>query len=573
MPEISWYTAVENAKRNIGLIAEQGKFIIDMGTYMGKSWNRLDGCACVMIGRYCSIGEGVSFCAGYDHDYRRVTTSPLWIHGLEVNDDGGRMRPCRNHIIIGNDVWIGDSARIMGGVKIGNGAVIGAGAVVAKDVPPYAIVAGNPAKIVKYRFDEEQIKKLQRIKFWRWPYDKFRKNIPLMYKVEEFTDKHDVQVEIDESEFANSLRRERENGRKIGFFFSDFGEISPLWDKVIEQYALYAPKELLLVIVSNDKGNEKELEAYKDKLGSYNHAKSMIYIKNLLPAIYQNADFYIAGKNYETLECVDFVSDYDVKILSALDEDIFHWCGGSRDYIGERIEWAKSKLWKFGFEAREDIIVKERQEKILFLGNSITRHGLASYWWGDWGMAAENHDRDYVHLFLHALEDFGIKAAFEAFNFYAWEGMAHDRAEALQLIDQKLSEDLTLVVLQLGENIQSAQGLENDYAELLDFIKSRVPNVKILSIGPFWPMIEVNESEKKAADKAGVPFVDLSSLWDKEEFMCPSGYSVMGDDGEKHLVHHQGVLRHPGPKGHAEISRRLLETWGGKNTNMSSATL
>ena len=82
MTEIPWQLAVQSARDNVGLTAEQGKLMVDMGSYMGQSWNRLDGCAHVLIGRYCSIGQGVAFCAGYDHDYRRVTTSPLWIHGL-----------------------------------------------------------------------------------------------------------------------------------------------------------------------------------------------------------------------------------------------------------------------------------------------------------------------------------------------------------------------------------------------------------------------------------------------------------------------------------------------------------
>lgn len=327
MNAISWLTAVDTAKRNVGLMLDHGRIILDMGTYTGTSWDRLDGRATMMIGRYCSIGERVSFCAGYDHDYRRVTTSPLGIHGVDdIDDKNLRLRPRRNHILIGNDVWIGDNARIMGGSHIGNGVVIGAGAVVAKDVPPYAIVAGNPAKILKYRFNAEIIKKLQRIKFWRWPYDKFVKNIPLMYMVEDFVEKHDPGEMKEKNNLAQSLCNERKNGRKICFFYSDFGEDNSLWEDVVKQYALYAPKELLLVIVA--KGVKGEWEAYRNKLIMVDNAgKTMLYINKLVPALYQNADFYVAGRNYETLECVDFCSDYDVKILSALDEDIFYWCG------------------------------------------------------------------------------------------------------------------------------------------------------------------------------------------------------------------------------------------------------
>ena len=342
MLEISWCTAVENAKKKQFLLAENGNIMVDWGTYVGQGWNRLDGCAHVLIGRYCSIGQKVALCAGYDHDYRRVTTSPLWIHGLGVNDDGGRMRPRRNHILIGNDVWIGDGARIMGGVQVGNGAVIGAGAVVAKDVPPYAIVAGNPSQVIKYRFSEDIIAKLQRIKFWRWPYDKFQENLPLMYDTAAFVDKFDTGIMRDESNLSKLLQGEREKGRKVCFFYGDIGTESSLLEQVLEQYALYAPRDFLLVVAGS--GKEEDLYALRGKFESYKSGKGMLYVKGLSQALFQNADYYLAGVDYETLMCVDYASDYGVRILSALDEDMFYWCGGSRDYIGERIEHAKEVM-------------------------------------------------------------------------------------------------------------------------------------------------------------------------------------------------------------------------------------
>lgn len=210
--------------------------------------------------------------------------------------------------------------------------------------------------------------------------------------------------------------------------------------------------------------------------------------------------------------------------------------------------------------AREDVMV-QKQEKILFLGNSITRHGLASYWWGDWGMAAETRDGDYVHLFAAALAERGIEVDYEAFNFYGWEGMAHDRAETLQLLEPKLSPYLTLVVCQLGENVQQAEGLRADYEDLIAFIRSHAVRARILAVSPFWPQPEVKEAERLAAESMNVSFVDLSDIWGRQEYMCPDGYKVYGDDGMVHPVRHQGVLRHPGPKGHAEIASRLLSVW------------
>ena len=195
------------------------------------------------------------------------------------------------------------------------------------------------------------------------------------------------------------------------------------------------------------------------------------------------------------------------------------------------------------------------------MGNSITRHGLASYWWGDWGMAASRRSRDYVHLLVDGMEKRGCSVSFEAFNFSAWEVMAHDRAEALQLIEPKLSADTTLIVCQLGENIRSSQGLYEDYREMLEYIQSHAPAARIMALSPFWPMPEISAAEKRAAEICGVAFVDCSDLWGRQEWMCPDDYKVEGENGELHLVEHQGVRQHPGDRGHAEIAGRLLQVW------------
>ncbi|MCI5188989.1 MAG: antibiotic acetyltransferase, partial [Candidatus Electrothrix sp. AS4_5] len=92
----------------------------------------------------------------------------------------------KGDIRVGHDVWIGTGVIILSGVVIGNGAVIGAGSVVVKDVPPYAIVGGNPAKIIRYRFSPEQIEALQHIAWWDWSEEKIRHHLELIRDVELF---------------------------------------------------------------------------------------------------------------------------------------------------------------------------------------------------------------------------------------------------------------------------------------------------------------------------------------------------------------------------------------------------
>lgn len=138
----------------------------------------------LQIGHYVSIANGVKFLLGGNHYYKRFTTYPFIAKFI---DHKYVETWTKGKIIIGDDVWIGTDAFIMPGVTIGKGAIVGACAVVTKDVPPYAIVTGNPASIIKYRFDEESIKKALAIDFSKLEPDAVKSNLSL-YKQESFFD-------------------------------------------------------------------------------------------------------------------------------------------------------------------------------------------------------------------------------------------------------------------------------------------------------------------------------------------------------------------------------------------------
>jgi acetyltransferase-like isoleucine patch superfamily enzyme len=125
----------------------------------------------VTIGKFCSIARGVTFVLQGEHEIGWVTTYPfpLEVDEWKAGSKKYSYKRSKGDIEVANDVWIGFGATILSGVHIGNGAVIGARAVVSKNVPPYAIVAGNPAKIVKYRFNTKVIDRLLKEKWWNWP--------------------------------------------------------------------------------------------------------------------------------------------------------------------------------------------------------------------------------------------------------------------------------------------------------------------------------------------------------------------------------------------------------------------
>lgn len=169
-PAVSPFAQIDNAshvdrKAKIYRMSKVFHSVVGRHSYVGKR-TRL---VCVEMGSFCSIaGESVIGMA--NHTMKYLSTSPLFTEKHNATrttwSDADYVTSAYKKISIGNDVWIGSRVLVLGGVNIGNGAVIGAGAVVTKDVPPYAIVAGVPARIINYRFNDSLIERLEQIKWW-----------------------------------------------------------------------------------------------------------------------------------------------------------------------------------------------------------------------------------------------------------------------------------------------------------------------------------------------------------------------------------------------------------------------
>ena len=135
----------------------------------------------LIIGKFCQIASGVTFIMnGANHQMNAASTYPFYIMGWRQTPPTPEDLPLKGDTIIGNDVWIGQNATILSGVHIGDGAIIGLGSIVGHDVDPYTIVAGNPAKPIKKRFDNEMIELLLRLQWWDKDINEIQQLIPLL---------------------------------------------------------------------------------------------------------------------------------------------------------------------------------------------------------------------------------------------------------------------------------------------------------------------------------------------------------------------------------------------------------
>ena len=218
-------------------------------------WSRLGeevgvegGCYSVYIGAFCPISNKVMFLVDVDHDYASVSMSG------QVPDliPGSSRKRRKGSIIIQNDVWIGYGVTILSGVTVHNGAVIAAHATVTKDVPPYAIVAGNPARVIKYRFDPEIIERLQRIQWWYWDEKTIQKRREwFMRSPEEFARRFDISIEkehisskqrLDDAQIAEIPRN------NLYLTFADLDSPYSVLFKIIRAFAQTHSEDDLLII-------------------------------------------------------------------------------------------------------------------------------------------------------------------------------------------------------------------------------------------------------------------------------------------------------------------------------------
>lgn len=296
-----------------------------------------------IIGRFCSISSGIRFIVGRNHNYKNLSTYPFDYYKFFAQLPNGSSPPPpithhraenfnlnRYQILVGNDVWIGEDATILSGVKIGNGAVIGSSAVVAKDVPAYSIVVGNPARVIKYRFDSETIRKLQVIKWWNWSLEKIQSSFELMNEPEKFADKFysdDLETNSHDK-LAQSLRDYKFKGYRIFSTVIDYDSNDKLWKIILDRFAksdlhnvllvFHVPRRFSFKTVANDITANWIPKQDKFIFAMPSQDEKPFSTESLL-----ETNVLITTRSFDSLLAWDALNNRDVSIRYTLDDLLF----------------------------------------------------------------------------------------------------------------------------------------------------------------------------------------------------------------------------------------------------------
>ena len=333
------YVLIKTEKNSFRILwIDKGSYVVDMDFTSGTLKCRDIGCHCVHIGKYTSIANDFKIIVDMNHDYHSlwqgvVPELALPEEGRHGNGQTFRRIIRKGQVLIGNDVWIGDDVTILGGVRIGDGAVIAAGAVVVKDVPPYAIVGGNPAKIIKYRFPEETVERLRRIAWWDWDGKKIHECREDMYgEVEDFAIKYDLTMQTLPRKSGQYIERLGKPDTPVFVYFMDFDDDYPVYKHVITSFLRKYPNAEAELVLCYNAQSEEDTHKIQELISILEKQTCMNALVNVYgisvsdeEGIMSEADYYITNRDCRTLGRVAYADRYQVKILSGVDIPLFHF--------------------------------------------------------------------------------------------------------------------------------------------------------------------------------------------------------------------------------------------------------
>lgn len=284
------------------------------------------------IGNFCSIASEVHFLIGRGKDFNRVSTSAAKI--LQSAKNIGERHHEKGSIIIKNDVWLGRKVSVMSGVTINNGAIVAAHSHVVKDVPPYAIVGGNPAKVIGYRFPEEIISKFQKIQWWNWSEQKIAENAEFFSDdVYGFCNRF-YQEALDE--ILETRNHAIVHSKDTYLMLLDFGDnysvVEYVLDEFIQKWYNDKNKKLELFSIGKSPEEKKYVEGLKRIIESLYEDSNlqceicievgdMETVKRHL--VYTN--HIVINRNVNTVLLMDYAEKYgeNIEIISGVDVPIF----------------------------------------------------------------------------------------------------------------------------------------------------------------------------------------------------------------------------------------------------------
>ena len=285
----------------------------------------------VQIGRHSSIAHDVTFIVDMNHDYKRVCQGR--INGVKYRRPEQVKR--KGQIVIMNDCWIGEKATIMSGVTIGNGAVVAAEAVVSRDVPAYAVVAGNPARIIGYRFDEKQRESLNLIRWWNWDKEKVVRHANELFgDIDIFIEKHINSATKELTEIVGAditpIEKQFTGEEKIYLYIPDFEQDYPTYPKVIDAFAksFSNTNTELLLYIREDELLEDKLAVLDDIFSCYEDVNCYInlYVGNLADerSLFGQVDAYITNRSIDNVIHMDMADLFGIPVISGVDMPIFN---------------------------------------------------------------------------------------------------------------------------------------------------------------------------------------------------------------------------------------------------------
>lgn len=319
----------------------------------------------LQIGRYCAIAHNVRFIINLNHDYKRVCQGRIRnipYHRPELT--------CRKgEILIMNDCWIGAGATILSGVTIGNGAVVAAESVVAKNVPPYAIVAGNPARIIGYRFEPDEIESLNLIRWWNWPDDMIEQHsLELQGDIHSFIQNNLSFVRDSLSHIVpadiQSVPKCNQGEEKIFLYIPDFEQDYPTYPQVIDAFARsYSDTNCELLLYIKDTNPEKKLEILDEIFSRYDDVNCYInlYIGVLADdrELFCQADYYITNRSEKNILYVDTADYFNIPIISAFNRPIFNRNNHIETMVKSDILTTDTRIQNL--ERKTDIVVHSQE--------------------------------------------------------------------------------------------------------------------------------------------------------------------------------------------------------------------